>query len=312
MEVPESLPDLPAILNLAASSTKKPYEPTRRGLLRSPSLGEWAKDATKLKKTLGKFTNAFMTSASYEKVFFAIATKQNVRRFLDYWSREDCRWSKGEYLTCKIGSRLAKTMKCLAYGLRGSKSCEKAWWHCLWLIGEPVIQDALTIKQRIEDDIPLTSGQLHFLDHYLSLGQPCIKILWEDDRKLRIPTLIKPRPLKDPESAPFEAMFVRLLVYPCFELAQELQKKFSKPRFVRQCHAPSCNQTFYTRRRDAKCCPRKVAGRRSSCKAEWESYRRWLQNVYTDKMPENIWNDDDLKQEFLAQYRPRGSQSGMR
>ena len=88
----------------------------------------------------------------------------------------------------------------------------------------------------------------------------------------------------------------------CMEIAKliEALRSQSHHRYIRRCRAPSCGRLFYTARSNAAVCPGK---RWKKCKGEWDSYasklKKWLYN------PQEIWDDDCLKEKFKRDYKPR-------
>ncbi len=299
LNMPKTLPDDTVILNLAASSNRAVYKPVKHtSLLGGYPLGSWAKDKVKLHKSLQKVTSAFATSDNYEQAFSKIATRNNVKRFKEHWSQQDCRWAKGEYLSVRIEPRLKKIMYWLGYGLGSKTKCREAWWNCLWLFMEPTILTMLDIRKRINADTPLYQEQIRTLNYYISHGYPDIDFLVEDGGKLKLEVILKPHTLGMIFNSPFEVMSVVLLVQPAFDLAQQLQNNCSKPRFIQKCHAPSCDKSFYTQRKHQLVCGGSQGNIKTRCALEWQQYRNWLKIL--GKTPERDWNNPTRMVEFLS------------
>ena len=300
LNVPQTLPDDAVILNLAASSNRTVYKPVKHtSFLGGYPLGSWAKDNVKLHKSLQKVTNAFAISDDYEQAFSKIATKKNLELFKEYWSQQDCRycsWANSECLSVKIEPRLKKMMHHLECGLSSKKKCQEAWWNCLWLFMEPAIKTMLEIRKQINADTPLYHEQIRTLDYYMSFGYPTTDSFMENEDKRKLQIILKPRTPR--LFSPFEIMSVILLVQPAFDLAQQLQNTFSKSRFIKQCHAPSCGKLFYTQDKRQLVCVGSRGNKRTRCALEWQQYRNWLKNL--GKSPEKNWNNPKRMGEFLS------------
>ena len=308
LKVSKSLPAYEVTLNLAASSNQKPYSPLKREhvtvmAMYSYSLGTWARNKTKLEKTLQKFTDAFATSRNYKEAFSKIATKNNITRFTDYWSQQDVGWSKGEYLEYSIEPRLKKMMEWLQHGLGGNEACEEAWWHCLWLYMQPTIEMMLEIRKKIRANTPLYKQQIDTLDLYLENGFISIGIIQDDDDKHKVQVILKPYLRSG--SSPFYVMSVVLLVQPAFDLAQELHQSFreSGPRFLRKCHAPTCGKWFYTKDKRVILCRSIVNGKSTKCRLEWTQYTRWLKSMNKD--PAKYWDHPNLRELFAQKIQDK-------
>lgn len=299
LNIPKTLPDNTVILNLAASSNRTVYKPVKlTSILGGYPLGSWAKDKVKLHKSLQKVTSAFAISADYEQAFSQIATKNNVKRFKEHWSQQDCLWAKGEYLSDRIEPCLKKMMHHLENGLNSKKECQKAWWNCLWLFMEPTVLTMLDIRKRINADTPLYQEQIEILSYYISHGYPDIYFRQEDNDKHKLQIILKPHTPKMILNSPFEVMTVILLVQPAFDLAQKLQNTFSESRFQRYCHAPSCGKPFYTQYKRQVVCGGGRGNKKTKCALEWKKFRYWL--TVLDKNPEQDWNNPRRKSEFLS------------
>lgn len=298
LNIPKTLPHYNVLLNLASSNNRTPYVPLRpKTLLFQYRLGSWAKDKIKLCKSLQKVTNAFATSADYEQAFSKIATKNNLIIFKDHWSQQDCSWAKGEYLSVKIEQRIKNIMGRLEYGLGSKTKCQEAWWNCLWLFMEPFIETMRKIKKRINNNVPLYPEQIETLNYYISHGYPVTDSSVENDGKHKIQIILKPHTPMMILNSPFEVMSVLLLVQPAFDLSQKLQNTFSKPRFIQQCHAPSCYKSFYSYYNRQVVCAGK-GNKKTKCALEWQQYRNWLEIL--GKKPEKEWNNIERINEFLS------------
>jgi len=312
LKVPKSIPPYEAILNLAASSPKKPYSSVKgKGatlmMLYSVVLGTWSKDKTKLRNVLEKVLRALETSGNYGEALSKIATKSNVTRFTDYWSGENVSWSKGEYLEHSIEPRLKEMVKWLREGLRGKQACEKAWWNCLWLYMRPTVETMLGIKKKIHDDTPLYGQAISTLNYYLQHGLLRIGATdVDDDERHKIQTILRPHLRVQAGNSPFFVMSVCLLVPPAFHLAQRLQGAYHQPRYVRKCRAPSCGKVFHTGVKTATNCPGSNRGKKNECSLEWNRYKRFIKKISDPKVPKRNWNPDSdwdnqkLKEDFIA------------
>ena len=307
--VPKSIPAYDAALNLAASSNKKPYGPvtgmysaSRFGFGFSAGnfrLGTWAEDEKKWQKTLEKVLDALATSSTYREAFSKMATsKKNLERFIDFWSEQDVRWSKGEYFEYDIEPRLKEMMKWLRKGLRGKKACEEAWWNCLWLYMQPTVETMVEIKKKIRADTPLWEEETDVLQDYLRHGY--LWIGWisdpDDEAKFKIQLILRPHPRQGLDSS-FDVMSTVLLVPPAFDLAKSFQGAFHESRYLKQCRAPACEKWFYTGWKTATNCPGSNLGKKNKCSLEWNRYKRFLNKI--GKNPKEDWKNDDLKEQFI-------------
>lgn len=305
LKVPESLPPYEAVLNLAASSSQKPYSPEYEDRTKlSPlfashePLGAWAKDKAKLQKALEKVIKALTTSSTYREAFLKIATnKKNLSRFTDFWSGQDVQWSKREYLEASIEPRLKEMIKWLRKGLRGKKACEEAWWNCLWLYMQPTVETMLQIKKKICVNTPLYKKELAVLQDYIWHGY--LRIGWmpdpDDNDKRKIQLILSPY-VRQGMGNPFYVMSTVLLVPPAFDLAQSFQSAFHESRYLKRCRAPSCGKLYYTGLKTATNCPGSNRGKKNKCSLEWNRYKRFLNKI--GKNPKEDWKNDDLKERF--------------
>lgn len=299
LNVPKTLPDDEAILNLAATN-KTVYKPVKRtSILRAYSLGSWAKDKVKLRKSLQKVSNAFAESDDYEQAFSKIATKENVKIFNDHWSQQNCHWAKGEYLSVEIEKRLKGMMGWLKSGLSSKTKCQEAWWNCLWLFMKPRVETMFEIKEQIYIDSPLSTEQLNYLNYFISHGYPITDFLVEADGKRKIQIILKPHTPQMLLNSPFEVMSVILLVQPAFDLSQKLQSQHPEPTFIATCHAPSCWKSFYTQRKTQVVCGGSKGNIKTKCALEWQRYQYWLRILGK----EDDWNVPMRQIEFLTRER---------
>jgi len=309
--IPVFFPDSDKILDLAASDSRHPYKPkvvkpTFLGVITTGG-ATWRESEGKQKQVLQKTTNAFATSATCEEALYKIATKSNVKRFLEFWSQQEanvCRWAGGEYLNYRIHPRLKKIMEWLEYGLRSKQACDKAWWNCFWIYVEPDVEMMLSIRKRIETRNPLLSEQLQRLGHYMAFGHPRLEMVRENEEGAhRIHVMLELSLKKQQElSSPFSLMALSLLVQPAFVLAQRLQDFYKKaPRYLRQCRAPSCGKWFYTQDKRKILCQSLVDGISTNCRNEWTQFRRYLKALNKD--PEKEWDNSKRKDEFLSRER---------
>ncbi len=261
----------------------------------------------KLRKSLKKVTEAFATCKTLGGALQKIATPNNYKRFLKEHRLEEFKKTTLEkFLGVKIEPPWPEVMRWLGRGLRGEKACEEAWWNCVWLVMQPKVREMLEIKRRLYEDIPLTEGHISLLNEHMIYGHPVGSCFVIDDngRKTYRVVLkanayrIKATPLLIEWTIPLLIAAHILLVQPAFKLAQELLSRFSRPRFVRQCRAPSCGKMFYTGRKDANACPGSQGYKKNKCALEWIRYKRYLQKI--GKNPEKQWHNQQLKKQFIA------------
>lgn len=269
------------------------------------------REDNKLRRLLQVVLTAFVNSKSLEDALSKINEK-NWRRFAKHsFDRETEGWIK-ELLSVKIGGRWVEAIKWLVYGLRNTEACQEANWNCIWLYTKPMRTKLMEIKRSIDSNTPLPDEQLLYLNAFMEGAYPRgLYVIRCDDTQtyeICLQPQIAHRPLyKSQEllgiegpsfrSQELRGLAIMLLVQPAFNLAQQLHSQCSKPRFVRQCRAPSCGKRFYTGRKNAVVCPSTTSVRASECRLEWIRYMRWLKNL--NKNPESDWNHPMLKENFL-------------
>lgn len=203
------------------------------------------------------------------------------------------------FCSYSVQPRWKNAFKWLSYGLENPKSCEEAWWNCLWIYMEPIVDYLLRIKENINSDIPLTDEQIQLLNHYMKYGSPQVHIIHHVSDKSY------PRVIMQPtfgETAYCDTSCEKvsdvLLVQPAYALAQEFQNKCKEPRFIIQCRAPSCGKRFYTGRKNATACPSNRRGSKSACALEWIRYKRFLEKIR--KNPEKDWKKKKFTKSFIS------------
>jgi hypothetical protein len=160
-------------------------------------------------------------------------------------------------------------------------------------------------EEMIEQGRPLTKKCHLALTDSLSLGT-VIPVNVRTERGMVVRLLMCPNPNLARDHVDVFRMYLTVPI--AYRLAQQWADSRRWPQFVVACRNPLCGKQFYSARSQARTCPRRPGtARRSDCKAVWENYQKWLQKAGLD--PETCWLDDNLKQEFLRQYSPRGPQS---
>jgi len=308
MKVPKSGPFVGAILNLAASSKEQPFKCkigntvlTRNWHLDSP--GAWVKDRVQSAKILRKVTKAFATSNSYGQALSKLASKDNIKRFFGYVNDAYSAYSdysQEEYQSHQIEPLLQEAMRWLESGLKSKAACNKAWWNCLWLSMKSTVDLMLDIKRGIDEDIPICFDKIDRLNYYIAFGCPEITLREQDNGAFKSEIILRPKEseLDRLNLSPLTSMSVILLLQPAFELSQRFQQSLTEPRFVQQCHAPSCRKFFYTQRNLQVVCGGSVGNKKTGCALEWVRYKRFLQKI--GKNPEKHWDNQQLKKQFIA------------
>lgn len=246
-------------------------------------------------RLLKRVITAFVGSKSIGDVLSKI-NEENAQRFakINDWE---------ELVSVRIGRKWAEAMGWLKHGLRGNKAFEEAFWNCVWAFTEPIITELMEIKRCIVDDIPPTDEQLDYLNSFMRDGYACGYRTTKCDGSETYEVCLEPRTPPPSDHPSYEPpgilnMAHILSIQPAFGLAQQLQRTCSKPRFVRQCRAPSCGQRFYTGRSNATSCPSKRSGVKSPCALEWVRYKRYLTKI--DRDPEKDWDNEQLKKGFIS------------
>ncbi len=268
------------------------------GLPKDLHHGGSSKDDAKLRKLLEKVISSFTNSVTIGEAFSRIGLRKESGDFFpDIYSE----YPLGELDYILIKDQWAEAMKWLLYGLESEKACDEAWWNCVWLYAYTTIEEMLDIKRLIERDVPLENKQLAIINKYLSYGIPIIDelTLQRGNKNLgqTYDICLEPRHYEI-EGSSISIAAKMLLIRPAFTLAKQLQRKCAKPRFIRQCRAPSCGKVFYTGRKDAKSCPGSQGYKKNKCALEWVRYKRYL--TKTGKNPERNWDNEQLKKAFIS------------
>lgn len=314
-------PDHYEILNLAASTRSRTYAPVERKegprlVSVGGRLGNWSTDQAELRRVLRKTTKAFAVSKTYEEAFSRLASRENRNRWRQYWlgpSRETA-WSlltggpnydrnhdaaSGEWLSRDIDPRFREIMGWLNEGTEKTTDIDQVWWECLRAVVKPQIDLMLDAQKRIQAGVPVYMEQIEMLKRYSGLGRVELDLIGLDDDGLHEIRMRMAWVVPGPElRCPLVTMSDILLTQPAFALAQELHHSYSRPRYLKRCHAPSCGKAFFTRRKNATTCPGSHGGRKNACSLEWIRYKRYMVKIGRD--PDQDWNDTQLKQNFMA------------
>ncbi len=200
-------------------------------------------------------------------------------------------------------------MKKLAWArwiLRRPHNHERAFWVQLRDNLRDRVDQLLVARRAIRRGRPLTSSEYNGLCRYLARGKLRPVTRLDDDGIIIQHTM----------QANFDHVHIDevrqrvyvLLVPIAYQLTSLLIASQPWPRHLAMCHNPFCGKRFYAGRAAAVTCPSRQHGRRSQCKAAWESFQKWLKKIGRD--PSVDWQDAALQEEFMAQYKPRGPQSG--
>jgi hypothetical protein len=290
-----------SIQALAAAQDNKYTWKSKLYRLPVPNIHDWSRcENRQLRKILKKVTEAFATCKTLGDVLSKIATPDNYKRFIKENRLDELKKrTLEELLALKIETPWPELMRWLSRGLKSKEACDEAWWNCVWLMMQPKVREMLEIKRRIYEDIPLTGAHIKPLNEHMIHGYPVGSyFVIENNGKKTYQVVLKADGYRN-RNKPLLVAAHTLLVQPAFKLAQELQNRFSRPRFVKQCHAPSCRKSFYTQRESAVVCPSKAPGLTSDCRKEWFRYMRYLKNLR--KTPTKDWNNPELIEYFLQQ-----------
>lgn len=196
-----------------------------------------------------------------------------------------------------VSTHWAKGFDFLNRALCGEISEEMAWWHCAWLMTEPLVEEMLRIEKRLDADIPLADEHIDQLSWHIRYGHPTVLDSETDDGKTRY-NLYLDIDVQQINLYPLNRLAYYVLLQPAFILAQKFQEKCRIPRFIKCCRAPSCGKRFYTGRAKATSCPGSTGGKKSKCALEWVRYNRYLEKI--GKVPEECWHEADLQKQFLV------------
>ena len=201
-----------------------------------------------------------------------------------------------QYEKIEIADNWKSAFSWLRRALSSEITEEEGWWNCAWLFTKSQMSDLLEIRKQISVDKPLTDEDFNCLNWHISYGYPRVSWIVENDGKKTYEVVLEADDFIN--LYPLTRVAVTALIQPAFKIAQELQNTCSKPRFIKQCRAPSCGKLFYTGRENATACPAKNSTSKSSCALEWIRYKRYLQKI--GKSPEKHWHNQQLKKQFIA------------
>jgi len=246
------------------------------------------------RKVVGRVTSAFANSTTVEEAFSKIGTIKQRKEFMEYCGQ----FKVQKEMAAEIRGHWAKAMKWLDYGLTDETACEGAYWSCVWCYLESDVEVMLEIKNRIDGDVPLTDDQYNLLNKHMSSGYPQgYRVRHWSDRGETYELVLEQVSVKVEETE-LAITATQVLAQPAFSLAGDLQRSWSKPRFVRKCRAPSCGKAFYTGRKNATACPGSQGDKKNKCGLEWIRYKNFLRK--TGKRPETDWDNKQLQEEFIS------------
>lgn len=253
-------------------------------------------EEARLRRLLKRVITAFVNSKSLSDALYKI-NEENWQRFAKCRFHEN--WI-GKLLSVRIGGQWVEAMNWLVYGLQGREACEEAFWSCVWVFTKSMITELMKLKRCIVDDIPFTDEQLVYLNYLMEETYPHGSRIVRCDGSETYEVYLE-RKIKDNlfgRNLDIRDTARIFLTQSAFSLAQELQRKCLKSRFVGRCRAPSCGNLFYTGRDNATACPSKRSGAKSACALKWIRYRRYLMKIRKD--PEKDWDNEQLQKKFIS------------
>ena len=201
----------------------------------------------------------------------------------------------------------------LRLALVSPRELEASFWQGVQQYSAMLIPDLLEIDHALRKGAPLQEHHVAILNHYCSLGHPACERTVTGSGAIQVTVSFRPGLTTSPKAyLPHDVWWKvssRLFVPFAYELTLAYAGSQPWPRHIIPCRNPFCDRTFYSGRARAVACPSPIEGRRSECKATWDAYQKWLKKIGED--PDKAWYDKQLEEDFKAQYRPRGSQSGM-
>jgi hypothetical protein len=190
--------------------------------------------------------------------------------------------------------------------MRRPADLERAFWAQVQSGLRSYVKSLSPVSDALRETRGLEAWHYELLSRVLTLGTLAIRPYW-DAGQFSVRLVMEPR-LKGLNDA-VEECIQTVVVHVAYGLAREAVVAHEWPIFSVKCRNPFCRKKFYTARESAVTCPSTRQGRRSECKAVWEAFRAWLRKATHD--PNVAWRDPVLRKQFKAQYRPRGSQSGI-
>lgn len=278
--------DLDTLLALSVISHEEHSETCFKDEFRRCRHSESCRDLS----TLGKVARALAESHTIEEAIISFAGKQNCEAL----GRIDQFFGQWRHTT--IHPRWNRAYRWVYQALDETVSEEKSWWNCARLVTEKDLRCLSIVEDKITRDQPLSDKEDDVLNEYIGYGHP---VVFPDvrseggetyDMRLEVDQFYMN--MRD-----LNRVATLLLVPPAFQLAKELIAKCSRPRFKKQCRAPSCGKWFWTGRPNATNCPGSDGNKKNSCSLEWIRYRRYLTKLRKD--PERDWDSEEPRQSFL-------------
>ncbi len=239
--------------------------------------------------TVSKVARALIESHTMEDAIISLAGKQNcealgqIDKFFKQWRHTTIRprWKRAYEWVCQA---LTETV-----------SEEESWWNCAWLVTEEDLLQLSAIEDNIVLDVPLSDEEHSKLNQYIEYGHPVISSVVNSDESETYSIYLDVDEFYV-NMQDLNRVATLLLVQPAFQLAQKLTAMCSRPRFKKQCRAPSCGKWFWTGRANATNCPGSNGNKKNDCSLEWIRYGRYLTKLGKD--PERDWDSEELRRSF--------------
>lgn len=263
--------------------------------------GGSAADDAKLLKCYGKISHALANSKTIYDAFCNTVEpkilKAHEKHAKEYWG-EEAQSDNQNILRKKIPKKYAEVFELISKWTRKQASHAEVWWSCVWWYIRDNVKEMLQIQDCILKDVPLTDEQRRLLSEYMGYGNPRGIIWFDDDGNCSYEIYLDVRDCQYMPYRDIENIGCGLLTQPAFALGQQLLRRWTSPRFIKRCHAPSCGKAFYTKRSKATACPSKHDDNKSACALEWIRYKRYLTKI--SRNPEEDWENKRLQRDFIS------------
>ena len=166
-----------SLLHLAAIPKWKTYseQAYEKYMPKSKHDGGSEKEDARLRRLLKKVMTILRDSKTLEEAFDKIGTRQNrekmITKYINSWeftggptiSEKDIR----DGFQVKLEGPWYNALDLFIEGLKNERACEEAYWNCVRLAAEPMINEMQEIKRLIRMYFPRANEKHEFLDYYV-------------------------------------------------------------------------------------------------------------------------------------------------
>ena len=267
------------------------------------------------------FVKTLIETPTINDAFVIHSRPKDRERITSYWSfvvdkkrlrynkeyadfRESPFFSFDALLSKKITESAHKMLRWIVNVADNPKLIPEAFYSIIWLSIQPKIKRMKEIQCKINTEVPLNLSDIDFLNEImLHKSSPQIKYPIKEgasENHICMADVSVEYTYSNVSYTEYtcEHIAEALLLQPAYKLALDLKAKFTKPRFIAKCRAPSCGKEFYTGRGNATACPPKSnKHKKSACSLEWKRFKEYLLKI--GNSPISDWDDSTLKKQFI-------------